>query len=123
AFLAREESADDGGEPLDLARELVRPADEEHEDNRRARGEQRFEEFLLPARQAQVGSVASLAGRAAAEQAGHVAEHGYAHVGLSRRTRRRGDALVVTAQYRAALGVADVVTGGVRAQGVEHGRH
>ena len=78
--------------------------------------------FATGAREAR-SSVASLAGCAAAEQAGHVAEHGYAHVGPSRGTRRRGDALVVTAQYRAALRVADVVTGGVRAQGVEHSRH
>ncbi len=49
ALLAREEAAHDGGEPVDLARQFVGPPDEQDEHDRRARRDQRLEQFGLPA--------------------------------------------------------------------------
>ena len=60
----------------------VRPPGQQHQDDRGARVQQRPDQVGLDARQVQVGGVAALARRAAAEQPGPVADRDDAHVGV-----------------------------------------
>ena len=123
ALLARHERLHEaGGAARDVA-ERVRPAGDDDDDDRRAGGEQRVEQLGLDARQPQVLGVAALAGGAAAEQAGQVADERDAHVRVAGRVDRgRRSRSGPSPLHGAARLVHDLDVGQLGAQGVERAR-
>ena len=108
AELPGEERLHDRGGVVGERAERVRPAGEQHQDDRGARVEQRPDQVGLDAGQVQVGGVAALAGRAAAEQPGPVADRDDAHVGVAGGGDGRGEPRAVGVGDVAAAGVGDV---------------
>ena len=104
ALLAREEPAHDRGEPVGLAAECRtgRPTSSTSTTGVPV-ASSASSSSSWRAGQAQVGRVAALAGRAAAEQAGPVAEHGDADVGVrARRPTASAMSVVRRRRHRAA---------------------
>ena len=108
ALLAGEEAAHQAGQPIHLTAEVVGATDKQHGDDRRAGGEERLEKLLLPTRQVEVGHVAALARGAPAEEAGLVAKHDHADLGVGRQRGGGLDVGILASEHGAAEGVGDL---------------
>ena len=103
--------------------EGIGAARDHHHDHRRSDPQELVQEIRLHPRKPEILGVAAFAGRPVAEQAGEVADHGHAQVGLAGGGQRGPEAGPVLSLHRAALLVDDLDPWQLRRHGIDRGLH